>query len=294
MKKSSLIQWMALLLTGALLLGFAACGDRSKEPATEPPETTIEEPTTEEPTTPVSVIPGFWSIEIRGVPNTYVFTSEDAKFLPKVEVEMSTTNVATGTTSKYKYGGVTLRSLLSFITVQNVSYITVSSQSSSVTYSAAMAMAEDTILAWEIDGALIDADIPLRMCPKSGTAELFVSQVTSLNIVVSLEPPTTTYADPPTGNNSQPPWSNSTQKTTWPTYESYDPPTMPPQTDADGNVITTEPTTDSTTSTYTTSKITSSRYRPEDYTAGPTQPTTTTTTTSSTKPPWWPSDVTYD
>jgi hypothetical protein len=303
MKKIRLIQWLSLLLAGALLLGFAAC---HKEPGgpTEPFDTTAGplEPTTvaEPPTTATAAAPGFWNIEIRGVPNIMSFNSQDAQYLPKVQVEMISTNLETGLASRVTYGGVTLRSLLmSFCGVQAVSSVTVTSiNGASAVYNPVMAMAEDTILAWEVDGAPIDADPPLRMCPKSGTAEMLVRQVSSINVIIgvpetTLPTYTAIYTPPPMGHTND---YNYTTTTRWSTYPAsvsgIDPPTAPPPTNPDGTpVTTTEPTTATTTTTTTTTTRTYTKYT---YV----QPTTVTRTTSSTRPTltppeWWPPDVPY-
>ena len=295
MKKTRMIRWMALLLAGALLLGFAAChkGDPDDGPTTEPLVTTTDpyEFTTEPPTSAVAA-PGYWSIEIRGVPNITSFNSQDAQYLPKVQVEMISTNLETGLSSKVTYGGVTLRSLLTtFCGVSYVSSVTVSSISgASVVYNPVVAMAEDTILAWEVDGAPIDAEPPLRMCPKSGSAELLVRQVSSINVVVGMEPTTVSvpaYVAPPMGNTNDYNYTTTTRRTTtttWPTYQTD--PTNPDSTP----VTTTEPTTTTTTTTTTTRTYTSYVY--SQPTTNSTRPTTTTRPTL-TPPEWWPPDVPY-
>lgn len=288
MRKNRLIQWLALLLTGALLLGFAACKSKVEPPTTEPP-TTDWETTTEEPTTPASAAPGFWIIELRGIPNYTSFSSEDAQYLPKVQVEMTTTNLETGLSVKNTYGGVTLRSLLSFYGVQAVVSVTVASiTGASAVYNDAMAMAEDTILAWELDGAPIDAEPPLRMCPKSGSAELLIRQVSSINVVPGVPEVTqpsyaVTYAPPPMGNNQGANNTTTTRRTTWPTYDPSDPNVEPP------TAPTTEPTTTVATTTTTTRTYTS-----YVYTAPSTVSRTTTTVRPTLEPPeWWPPDVPY-
>ncbi|MCL2494216.1 MAG: hypothetical protein FWE98_00995 [Oscillospiraceae bacterium] len=307
MKKIRLIQWLALLLAGALLFGFAACNRTPDFPTTEPPTTTEVPTTTEPPTTDVSALPGFWSIEIRGVQGVSTFTSEDARILPKVQMEMTSTNLETGLSAKVKYGGVTLRSLLTnFCGMQGVASVTVTSISGvSAVYSAAMAMAGDTLLAWEVDGAPIDADPPLRMCPKSGTPEMLIRQVSSLNVVAGPEIQTTyaTYPTPPMGYTNDYNYTTSTRTTTrtaWPTYDASVSgidqfTTTTPPTDEEGNPITEEPTTTVTTTTApTTTRTTTTTKKPTTpYTY--VQPTsrTTRTTTTTTKPDWWPEGLPY-
>ena len=274
MKKHRLIQWLALLLTGALLLCFAACREVDPPP-TEPLDTEPEDIYSEPPTVPTVL--GFWSIELRGVPNVANFTSEHAQYLPKVQFEMTTTNPQTGLADKYTYGGITLRSLLNYVGVQNVTSVTVASlMGTTVVYNEVMAMAEDTILAWEINGASIDSEPPLRMCPKSGPAEMHVWQVSSLDVVPAAAVPTDpypnnpypppTYDPPPMGDDSLPTWSTSS-------VSGVDPPT-------------TETTT--TTTTTTTNTILppwTTRTYPSYVGPG------TTATTAMTKPDWWPDGV---
>ena len=278
MKKNRLIQWLALMLIGALLLCFAACKDKPVEPPTTDPFLTEPPTTTEPPTVAGSAIPGFWSIELRGVPTATTFTSEEAQWLPKVQIEMTTTNPETGLTAKNTYGGVTLRSLLSNYSIQAVSSVTVSSLSgAAVEYDAMMAMAENTVLAWEIDGAPIDAEPPLRMCPGSGTAEFFIKQVSSLSVVPTTAVPTTqtTFPTPPIGNVDPAP-------TQWSTYPSSVPGVEPPTEE------TRESTTESTTSTTTVTRTTEGTRSTYVYVPPSTDPTQ-----PPTKPDWWPPGIDY-
>ncbi|MCL1952114.1 MAG: molybdopterin-dependent oxidoreductase [Oscillospiraceae bacterium] len=269
MKKTRLIRWLALLLTGALLLCFAAC--TKKQPKDPPPEETTESTeksttTTEAPTITEAPV-GSWRIELRGVPNVLFFSSEDAQYLPKVQIEMTTTNLETGLSSKDTYGGITLRSLLNYCGVQNVVSVTVVSVlGPSAVYNETMSMAEDTVLAWEKDGAPLDFDPPLRMCPRSGTAEMFIKQVSSINVVPSAGvPETVTWSEPPPGNNDPAPTTWGT--TTWATV----------------------PTTETTTTTTTTTTV--SRTPWTTITFPPyVGPSTTNSATLMEKPSWWPKD----
>jgi len=282
MKKKRLIQWLALLLTGALLLCFAACrGDGPDEPPTEAFESEPEN-TTEAQTAPV-FSGGVWSVELRGVPNALSFTSEDAQYLPKVQIEMTTTNPETGLSSSNTYGGVTLRSVLNLYGVQNVLNVTVASLlGPAAVYTDVMAMAEDTVLAWEIDGALIDTAPPLRMCPRSGTANDFIRQVTSLTVVPAsaavmqdpnIDPATgQPWAQPPMGITNDYNYTTTTT-TSYPTYAPADP-------------NATSSTTESTTTTTTQSRTSWTTPKPYTY-VGP----SSSASTAATKPAWWPDGV---
>jgi hypothetical protein len=64
------------------------------------------------------------------------------------------------------------------------------------TYNSDMAMADNTLLAWEMDGAPIDAEPPLRMCPGGGTSEMYVKLVSSINVAALSPDQVTTTAVP--------------------------------------------------------------------------------------------------
>jgi len=281
MKRNRLIQWLALLLTGALLLCFAACNN-NKKPVEPPTEFFPESETyTEPPTVPTASTIGTWRIELRGIPSVLFFSSEDAQYLPKVQIPIPITNPETGLTVSYTFGGITLRSLLNFCGVQNVANVTVASLTgAAATYTDLLAMAEDTILAWEIDGALIDDDPPLRMCPKTGQASDFISKVSSINVTPAgaydpglvtdpyqPDQPTQPFSAPPMGVTDD--YNRTT--TTWPTY----PPSVPGVD---------QPTTETTTTTTTRPPWTipsRTSYAGRD----------TTAATTTGRPNWWPDDM---
>ena len=264
----------ALLLTAVLIVTLAACKNDDKDPK----KTTA--PTTDDPsaTTTASVTPATvaeiptWRIEIRGVPNVTSFSSVDAQYLPKVEVEMTTMNNGFNVTNRY--GGVTLRSVLNLFYVQNVLSIdAISMDNKTVSFPSQLAMAGDTILAWEIDGVPIDTQHPLRICPKSGSADMYMENLSSLNIVPFVEgtPTTTSTTGPLIGLDGNP---ITAPPTTWPAYTTsiY----IPPATSS------TEPTT-TTTTTTTRSWGLGSTFNKDSYVGPPT--TTRTTTAAPTNPP---------
>jgi len=155
-----------------------------------------------------------WHVEVQGIPDVLSFTNLDILHLSKVEIEMTTTNNS-GFTVTSKYGGVTLRSILNLFDVQDVSSVTVfSSEGSSVVYPQSVAMAEDTLLAWEIDGAPIDAKQPLRMCPRSGSADMYVRSVTGIRVDFAITGTTTASA---TTNTTKPTTTKATTATKKPT-----------------------------------------------------------------------------
>ena len=290
-RKPRIVSWLALLLAGALLLGIAACGDKKGgDDATDIEETTTEtEPTTEEVVADLSA----WRIEIRGVPGIVKFDSLDAEALPQVETEMTTTN-SSGFTVTSRYKGITLRSLLAYINVQYVSSVTVSSMDgNTATYNADMVMADDTLLAWEMDGAPIETVPPLRMCPGSGTADDYVKLVSTINVRIGREPATTVPTTLPTTytNIYYPPYNppaTTRPTTTRPTGTNTTGPTGTTAgtgtttTIPGGSTSTTVPTTTTRPPTTTTRPTTTTKFTLPTFNWPTTKPTTTKPTSAPT------------
>jgi len=136
-------------------------------------------------------------------------------------------------------------------------------------------MAGDTILAWEIDGVPIDTQHPLRICPKTGSADMYMDNLSALNIVPYVEggPVTTTI---PTMGPVVGPDGNPIPTTVWSTFATttYIPPTY--------TTTSTEPTTTTTTTTTKSGWSLGSTFNKEGYTGPPT--TTKTTTAAPTAP----------
>ena len=272
-RQSLLLRIGALLLTAALIFTLAACKSSDDDgDTTTVPTTGGEAVTTTTGAAPATLadVP-VWHIEVRGVPNVTSFSSVDAQYLPKVEVEMTTMNNGFNVTNRY--GGVTLRSILNHIYVPNVlSVDAISMDNKTVTYPQQLAMAGDTILAWEIDGVPIDTPNPLRICPKSGAADMYMDNLSVLNVVPfdGTVPTTITTTGPIIGSDGNPiitvPITIPSNFTTN-TYNTYIPTTT----------ATTESTTTTTTTTTKPGWSLGSTFNKEGYT-GP--PTTTKTTTA--------------
>lgn len=229
-RQMAALRWLALLLTAALMTTVAACGkDKEDDPTTTQPPVTGEYSDVSNTAAGAGDIPA-WSLEVRGVPTVTRFTSVDAQYLPKVEVSLTMQNEF-GVSATRKYGGVTLRSILNQFYVPNVVSVAVTSMSgATATYPQDLAMHQDTVLAWEIDGVPIDTQHPLRMCPGAGGGtEMFVESVAAIN-VSPLDPSMTTTTLPTYGQivdiNGNP------IPTISPTYPPYNPNantyTMPP------------------------------------------------------------------
>ncbi|MDR2753770.1 MAG: molybdopterin-dependent oxidoreductase [Oscillospiraceae bacterium] len=289
----------ALLMASVLVLVFAACKKNPPEDdenASDPTQETTDFEFATDAGTPVLATPGNWQIAISGVEGITQFTSEEAQYLQLVEQEMTSTNSA-GFTVTNTYKGITLRSLLAYLGVSNVSNVTVTSVAgNSSTYETAIAMAETTLLAWEIDGAPIETEPPLRMCPASGTAEMYISLVSALTVT----PAAPTLVTPGFGytypvNSTYPAYvpsyyypTISTARSTYPnyTYPSYSYPTYAPVTypTTKQTVPTaTTKTTAKTTAPSTTYPVSSTATDSSATTTAPTD-TTSTTTTTTTKP----------
>lgn len=118
---------------------------------------------------------GTWSVSVTGPDGDVAFTNAEAAALTPVTVEMTITN-SNGEAKTNEYTGVTLKSLLESLGITEVpNGVTVMADDDfAAEYSAELAMADDTILAWAINGELIDSDQPVRMCPGQGTGNQFV------------------------------------------------------------------------------------------------------------------------
>ena len=301
-RKKTMLRWLALAVVGAMLLALAACGGRGSNGNDDYPNgdeaTTMTPGLTE---VDVSVPPaqgafiGTWSIAVHGVDGITNFTSEDASYLPHIEVEMTSTNAA-GFTVTNRFAGITLRSLLSYIGVANVHHVTVSSiDGSSSTHHTQVAMAADTLLAWEMDGALFDTEPPLRMAAgTAGADEMFVRLLSSITVApappepVTTQPPEMptmdpnfTFPPPQFPQFTMPPMPPQTFPP--PPMPTSPPPTQPGETTAPGETTTvdptatTEPPTTVAPPTATTRRTTTNR---PTFIGGTTQPPTTTTTTT--------------
>jgi hypothetical protein len=260
----------ALLVTAVLVVTFAACGKKDKK---DDPKTTAASlaATTPEAAAVAADIPA-WRIEVRGVPTITSFTSVDAQYLPRVEVEMTSVN-ALGITVTNRYGGITLRSMLNLFYVQDVVNVTVTAMDGSAKeYPQFVAMAADTILAWEVDGAPLETNPPLRMCTKSGESDLTVDMVSAVSIVPLTPDMTTTM-----------PATADIPMLTYP----VDPGTYPALPPVAPNNNTTKPTTTEATTTTTTTTTTTKTTKPTGasyvYIGPDGADSTTTTTTTTTK-----------
>lgn len=183
------IRWVALLLAGAAIFAFAACKGVSDnfETETTGPSAATQGFTFEMPSAQtVAADPDAWSLTIRGG-QISEFTKADAKYLQLYQnVPMTMTDTNYGVTITRQYTGVTLKSIMEFVGVppSKVSSVNVTSANGrSVNYSAALALDEGTLLAWEEDGSPIQGYPPLKMCAKSGSLENYVDLCSVIEII---------------------------------------------------------------------------------------------------------------
>ena len=151
MKKLAII-----LLALAMLLTLAAC---AAKPANDNKPAETDKPTDVRE----------WKITVVTASGDIEFTSADAAKLTPVTMDVTTTNKE-GVESTATYTGVKLSDILSKAGVTDFANLTIaSSDGFAVDYDRELALMDDTILAWERDGELMDGDYPLRMVPKTGT-----------------------------------------------------------------------------------------------------------------------------
>jgi len=192
LKKHRILQLFALLLTAAVLVTIAACGNTDTPNDPFNGYTTINgEDTTDNMIDDVSQLIT-WRVEIHGVPGIVQFTNLDAALLPPAEVSMPVTSAA-GFTTNHVFRGVSLRAMLGFLGVHNVHNVMVSSvDGTSVNLSRDFAMHADTILAWEQDGSPINTEPPLRLVTGAGTPAHQARLLSAIRVTeADLPPPTT-------------------------------------------------------------------------------------------------------
>jgi len=142
-----------LLLLAAIYVFAAACA-----PKESAPDVTIPE----------------WTITIETPGGEKQFTSKDAAKLTIITVEATTTN-KNGESQTNTYVGVKLADILSAVGVSDFAGVTVVAiDDYAADYDRALALADDTVLAWQKDGELITTEPPLQMAPAQGRGNQFV------------------------------------------------------------------------------------------------------------------------
>ncbi|MCL2671831.1 MAG: molybdopterin-dependent oxidoreductase [Clostridiales bacterium] len=123
-----------------------------------------------------------WSFTVVTADGEKVFTSADAAKLEIVTLEVTTTK--DGVESTDIYVGVRLADILAAVGVADCSGVTiVAADDYEVAYERDIALANDTILAWERNGAVIDTEPPLRMVPNQNTRNLSVKNAAKAIVI---------------------------------------------------------------------------------------------------------------
>ena len=158
-----------LMMATVLMIFTAACNAGDKDEST---------PT---PTPATDNIPE-WSLAIARGDGETAFTSVDAALLSVHTIEVTTTG-KDGVETTSTYTGARLSDILGKIGVTDFTSLTVaSSDGFEIEFDRALALADDTLLAWERDGKELDTDPPLRMAPAQGTANQFVKSTAKIII----------------------------------------------------------------------------------------------------------------
>lgn len=156
----------------------AACSDDNDSDATT---TTTETNVSSESTNNSDTAIPEWVFTIETPDGEKQFTSNDVAALEIVTIEVTTTKNDETTTRTYT--GVKLADILAAVGVSEYSSITVvAADEVTAEYSQELAMADDTILAWEQDGEAIVTEPPLRMVPKQGENNQSVKSVVKVII----------------------------------------------------------------------------------------------------------------
>ena len=121
-----------------------------------------------------------WTVTVAKADGETSFSSADAATFTPVTIEATTKN-KNGESTTSTYTGVKLADVLAG--VSDFSSVTiVASDGFSADYDKELALAGDTILAWEKDGEIIDDVPPLQMAPKQGTGNQFVKSVVKITV----------------------------------------------------------------------------------------------------------------
>jgi hypothetical protein len=124
-----------------------------------------------------------WTLTIVTTAGEKLFSSADAAALNRITMEATLRN-SRGEESTNIYTGVKLADVLKAVGVSDFASLSIiASDDFSVSYSRDLALADDTLIAWEIDGEIPTYDPPLRMAPKQGVGNQYIRQ--AVKIVVN-------------------------------------------------------------------------------------------------------------
>lgn len=129
-----------------------------------------------------SVNIGEWTLTIVTAEGEIAFTNEDAAELIPVTIEATTKNKS-GEEKTSVYTGVKLSDVLALAEITEFTSLTITAADDfSAEYDSELALKDDTLVAWEKDGELMDGEQPLQMVPASGTGNQFVKSVKTITV----------------------------------------------------------------------------------------------------------------
>jgi len=176
MKKSK----VTLLVTALLLMTVVCCaGGRAAtaQPDAAPAASVPAVATTE--SAALSPIPE-WTLTIVTPAGEKLFSSVDAAALNRITMEATIRN-SRGEETTNIYTGVKLADVLKAVGVSDFTSLSIiAADDFSVSYSRDLALADDTIVAWEIDGEIPDYDPPLRLAPRQGVGNQYIRQAVKI------------------------------------------------------------------------------------------------------------------
>ena len=172
MKKSK----VTLLITALLLMtvvccagGRAATAQPGAAPAASVPDSAVLE------SAALSPIPE-WTLTIVTPAGEKLFSSADAAALNRITMEATIRN-SRGEESTNTYTGVKLADVLKAAGVSDFSSLSIiAADDFSVSYTRDLALADDTLIAWEIDGEIPAYEPPLRLAPRQGVGNQYIRQ----------------------------------------------------------------------------------------------------------------------
>ncbi len=167
--KKLIVLLFVLCLTAAL---FAGCTPKEETPATLP-ATAADSGPVQPPAEPA------WTLAVVTADGEKAFTSIDAEPLTVVEMDATTKNKE-GVEKTYSYKGYLLSDILAAVGVADFTSITgESSDAYTAELDKALALNDDTIIAFERDGEALE---PLTLVPAQGTGNQFVKMLIKITV----------------------------------------------------------------------------------------------------------------
>ncbi|MDR1802432.1 MAG: molybdopterin-dependent oxidoreductase [Treponema sp.] len=169
---------VTLFVTAFLLMTVICCaGGRAAtaQPEAAPSSAAPVAATPESAAPVLSPIPE-WTLTIVTPAGEKLFSSVDAAALSRITMEATLRN-SRGEESTNTYTGVKLADVLRAVGVSDFTGLSIiAADDFSVSYTRDLALADDTLIAWEVDGEAYTTEPPLRMAPKQGVGNQYIRQ----------------------------------------------------------------------------------------------------------------------